>query len=582
MNEFIIGIDLGTTNSEVAVLKNHKIMVLEPTPGQLALPSYVGLDAQGTLLVGETAKNQYLLHPERTVKSIKRKMGQSVKVTLGDQTYTPQAIASFLLKHLKNTAEAYLQHPISKAVVTVPAYFTDAQKQATREAGQLADLEIVRLLHEPTAAALAYKTEHRTNKQVLIYDFGGGTFDVSIAHIHNDTIKILSTHGHPQLGGDDFDQKIIDYILNHLQNKYAIDPRQSQPAMAKITRIAEIAKRTLSYHPYVLMQEEFLTEQEGIPIHLSLELSREQYEILIREPVEQTLESTLIALRDAQLKVSDIHEVLLVGGSTRTPLIGQRLAELFRQPPRCEIHPDLCVAMGAALQGALIHGNSPLPTRLVDITPYSFGIYALKEMEGEIQQSIYIPIIARNTPLPIQKTEVFYTVLDNQEAVDIPIFQGENPLDPNNIKLGEFSVEGLSAVPHNNPILVTFSLDVDGVLEVTAIEKQSGLQKTVTVNQAIAFEQNSETTVNQRLNTIFEEITEISQEKVIAEPHHLIIQAQALVEKAGRLLSKVSSENQEDMMELVNQITQAIANKQFKTLSTLIEQLSDILYYVDS
>ncbi len=581
-NEVIVGIDLGTTNSEIAIVENGKPIVIEDV-GRKILPSFVGMGENNEVLVGEPAKNQYVLYPERTIKSIKRQMGEEAKVEMAEQAYTPQEISAILLKRLKGIAEAYLNQPVHKAVITVPAYFSDAQRQATREAGEIAGLEVVRMINEPTAAALSYEADQKAHKRILVYDLGGGTFDVSVVSIEDDVVEVVASHGNNKLGGDDFDQEIINHIVEHLQQKSGLDIRESRKTMARINRAAEAAKQTLSAQPFVTIEEEYLDEHDGAPVHLSLELARDDYEEMIGDYIDETLEAVHIALKGANLTTSDIDEILLVGGSTRTPLVSQRLEEEFCKQPRLEVDPDLCVATGAAIQAAMIAG-ADVSAVLVDITPYTYGTSAIGELDGEFYLYKYVPIIHKNSSLPISKTEVFYTMVDNQEKVKVQVFQGEEPDALNNIQIGEFMVEGLSGAPANNPILLKLELDLSGVLHVSAIEKQSGLEKSIVIDNAISrFEEGEMEAAKERILEIF---GEESTDAVVVEPkidsHHAVVQARALVEKAERMLEDASAEDREDMVNLIEAINDAIAKEDYAALKEPMDQLSDILYYLES
>jgi len=573
MKEIIVGIDLGTTNSEIAVVQQGRVVVIEEANRKI-LPSFVGIDDYGGILVGEAAKNQYILYPERTVKSIKRQMGQNLKVDLAGQTYTPQEISAIILKRLKQLAETYLNTSVQKAVITVPAYFSDAQRQATREAGEIAGLEVVRMINEPTAAALSYEASQPAQKRILVYDLGGGTFDVSVVNIQDNVVEVLASHGNNHLGGDDFDQQILARLVQFIEETQGFNIRQSRRAMARLTRAAEMAKIKLSDHPFVMIEEEFLEEHEGIPIHLSLELSRLEYEAMISDHIEETFAAIHLALKDAKLTAAEIDEVVLVGGSTRTPLVGQRLQEEFQQPARGEVDPELCVAMGAALQAAMIAGDEVQASAvLVDITPYTYGTSALGELHGELYPYQYVPIIPKNSPLPLTKTEVFFTTVDYQEAVDVHIYQGENPDALNNLQIGEFVVEGLSRVPSGNPILLTLALDLNGILQVSAREKKSGLEKSIVINNAISrFEQDEMDSAKARIKKIFGE-TEISP---------VLRKAQSLIEKAERLLESASSEDKEDLVSMIEAINHAIAQPEANRLQEATEQLADLLYYLET
>ncbi|NOQ34968.1 MAG: Hsp70 family protein [Methylococcaceae bacterium] len=579
MSEVIIGIDLGTTNSEVAVVQDGKIIVIEDNH-QKILPSFVGMSDSGEILVGEAAKNQYTLYPEHTIKSIKRQMGQDIKVSMGDKEYSPQEISAIILKRLKSIAENYLGHAVQKAVITVPAYFSDAQRQATREAGEIAGLEVVRMINEPTAAALSYEAQQQAHKKVLVYDLGGGTFDVSVVSIEDDVVEVLASHGNNQLGGDDFDNKIVEYIVEHLEDKHDLDISESPKVMARIARAAEKAKRALSDDPFIKLEEEYLCEKEGTPIHLSLELSRIDYESLIEDYIDETLEAVHIALKGAELTVSNIDEVLLVGGSTRTPMINDRLYQEFGVEPHKEINPDLCVATGAAIQAAMIAGQS-IGSVLVDITPYTFGTSVVGELNGEYCHDRFAPIIHKNSSLPISKTEAFCTMFDGQKEVEVIIFQGEDPDALNNIKIDEFIVEGLSDAPAGNVITIQLTLDLNGILQVSAQEKATGLEKSITINNALSdYEETDLEQAKQRINALFND-----DEKEVFdaedEEHHEIIKATALLEKAKRQMEEASDEDKEDMVDLIEQINDAIKAEDFETLSTTTEELADILYYLD-
>lgn len=577
-NEIIVGIDLGTTNSEIAVVEDGKVVVIEDA-GNKILPSFVGLSDTNEILVGEPAKNQYALYPERTIKSVKRHMGEEIQLELAEQTYTPQEISAIILKRLKAIAESYLNEPVNKAVITVPAYFSDAQRQATREAGEIAGLEVVRMINEPTAAALSYESNHKTHKHILVYDLGGGTFDVSVVSFEEDVVEVLASHGNNKLGGDDFDQKIIDYIVDHIKYRFELDISQSRKAMARINRAAEAAKRALSDQPFVMIEEEYLEQQKnGTPIHLSLELSRDDYEEMIASYIDETLEAVHTALHGANLLSSDIDEILLVGGSTRTPLISQRLKAEFKQQPRLEVDPDLCVATGAAIQAATIAGHKLAASAvLVDITPYTYGTSAIGELNGELYPYMYVPIIQKNSSLPIMKTEVFYTMRDNQEAVEVRIYQGEDTDALNNIQIGEFMVEGLSQVPQGNPILVKLELDLNGILHVSAIEKNTGLEKSIVIDNAISrFEADEMAAAKKRIDAIFGEQANED------DNHHTIVQAKALIEKAERMLDQASSDDREDIINIIEVIKDGISKQDISDLKDPMDELSDILYYLES
>ncbi|MFA5921739.1 MAG: Hsp70 family protein [Methylococcaceae bacterium] len=579
MNEIIIGIDLGTTNSEVAIIENGKVVVIADNNKKI-LPSFVGIDDQGDILVGESARNQYLVYPERTVKSIKRLMGQDIQVNLAGHAYAPQEISAIILKRLKAIAEQHVDQAVTKAVITVPAYFSDAQRQATREAGEIAGLEVVRMINEPTAAALAYGGNQVEQKRMLVYDLGGGTFDVSVVNIEAGVVEVLSSHGDNHLGGDDFDQQIIEHILDHLQETQGVDLRQHSQALARITRAAENAKFVLSDQPYAKIEEEYLLEHEGAAIHLSLELSRIDYEEMIEDYINATIDAVHIAMKGAKLTPADIDEILLVGGSTRTPCIRERLYNEFGFEPHSEVDPDLCVAMGAAIQAAMISGQE-VNAVLVDVTPYTYGTSAIGYLNDEYYPFTYVPIIHKNTALPNRKTEAFVTNHDGQEVVNVTIYQGEDPDALNNIKIGEFLVEGLQDVEAGNVITLTLALDLNGMLHVSAQEKATGLEKSITIKNAFSrFEHGALDTARHRINKLFGQNETIR--AVVKNEAPEIVEARKLIAKAEALFDITSNEDKEDMIDLIEDINSCIEAGLDDRLQESVAKLADIIYYLES
>ncbi len=582
MTDTIIGIDLGTTNSEVAVVQNGRVKVIDASPDKKILPSFVGLADDGTILVGEPAKNQYSLYPERTIKSIKRQMGSEEKVMLGIHTYSPQEISAIILRRLKDIAEVDLGIPLRKAVITVPAYFSDAQRQATREAGEIAGLEVVRMINEPTAAALSYEASRQEHKRVLVYDLGGGTFDVSVVSIEDDVVEVLASHGNNHLGGDDFDAKIVAHLVEQLKQQ-GVDVTSSRQAMARINRAAEAAKIALSDRPYVRIEEEYLLEQQGTPVNLSLELERHDYEAMIAPYIDETLEAVHIALNGAGLTVADLDEVLLVGGATRTPLVTRRLEEDLGLTVRAEVDPELCVATGAAIQGAMIAGES-VAAVLVDITPYTFGTSCLGELNGDLYRFFYVPVIHKNTPIPVTKSEAFYTIHDNQTTVVVSIYPGEDPDALNNIKIGECTVENLSKVPSGNPIILQLSLDLDGILQVSAREKTTGLEKSIRIDNAISrFREGELEAARERVEALFsQQEPRAGETGAGGTPRQLKVQAEALVEKAERMLDAAAPDDREDIISLIETIRDALRNEAVDALPKAMDELADILFYLES
>ena len=581
MSEDIVGIDLGTTNSEIALYRNGRPDVLADQRGRLILPSVVGVSDAGELLVGEEARNQYILYPERTVRSIKRLMGSDAKVHLAGKDYAPQEISAIILKRLKEIAEQKLGRPVGKAVITVPAFFSDAQRQATREAGEIAGLDVVRIINEPTAAALVYEAAQHQGKRILVYDLGGGTFDVSVVRIEEGVVEVISSHGNNHLGGDDFDQKIVEHILDHLKIKQGVDVAGDAPAMARIQRAAENAKKHLSDHPFARIEEEYVAEVDGKPAHLALELSREDYEELIAPFIEETLSAIHTALESASLTSSQIDEILLVGGATRTPLICARLLEVFGKQARGEVDPDLCVAMGAAIQGASMAGEE-VSAVLVDVTPYSFGTSALGELNGQLSPYKYIPIIAKNTPIPVRKSEAFYTVHDNQQSVDVHVYQGENEDALENIEIGEFRIEGLGNAPAGNTIILDLALDRDGILHVSAKEKATGLERRITIDKAMSrYDEGELDSARQRINSLFGE----DEEPTLAEgtgssPDDLGIEG--LLANARAKLDTTIAEDRDEIVDLIETIGDCRANDDDAGLAEAVQQLGDLLFYLET
>lgn len=581
----MIGIDLGTTNSEVALIENGNahIIEIEKNSGCYQLPSYVGLDEQDEVLIGDMAKNQYLLYPERTIKSIKRQMGEDIQVQLGSNHYSPQEISALILRHLKQVAERHIGQPVSHAVITVPAFFSDVQRQATRDAGEIAGLTVERILNEPTAAALAYEVNSAEARTILVYDLGGGTFDVSVVKMEDNVVEVLSSHGDNHLGGDDFDQKIVDHLLTHLRDTHDIDATKYPKAMSRIVRAAETAKIALSSQPYVTIEEEHLLQHQDRPIHLSLELSRYTYEEMIQPFIEQTMEAIHTALDGANLRVSDIDEVLLVGGSTKTPLVRTQLEQSLDRPIRLDVDPDLCVAMGAAIQAGIISGENVSAT-LIDVTPYTFGTSALGLMHGHEYPYVYVPIIKKNTPIPVTRSESFHTVFDGQEKIEVKVYQGEDPDAVNNEELGSFMVEELKNVREGDAIIVTFALDINGILQVTTTEKKTGKQKSLTLDNAIGRFQDKELQqAKEQVSALFNDSDVASPNVATSEQGETPIASayQDLLLKAKKLQPQLDGEDKEDMTEIVTDLEAAIAADDETKAKVLSEELTDLIYYLD-
>jgi molecular chaperone DnaK len=595
--EPIVGIDLGTTNSEVAVIRDGQPHVFAED-GDPILPSFVGLADDGRLLVGKAARNQWVLAPERTVKSIKRKMGQDVKVRLGDQEYRPQEISAMILRTLRERAARQLGRPVDKAVITVPAYFNDAQRQATREAGELAGLEVVRILNEPTAASLTYDPSHSQLRRLLVYDLGGGTFDVSVVQVQEGVVEVLASHGDTQLGGDDFDDLLMNYICDRFQEEHGADLRANLASKARVLRAAEAAKRQLSAHPFTRVEEEFIAEKDGQALHLNMEVSREAYEEMIRPLLDRTLDCVRRALEDSRLNGPDIAKVVLVGGSTRTPLVSQLLEERLGQPAHQEVNPDLCVAMGAAIQAGIVAGQD-VGAVLVDITPHSLCIKCLSDLHGFEFPFKFAPIIRRNTALPASRSELFLTAYDHQAEVEIDVYQGESDDVRNNHRVGRFLVQGLAAVPAGNQIVVQLDLNLDGMLKVSARERATGLQKQITIENALArYEREERDAARERLEQLWEgqnflpEATADDEEleaggavpELVPGPREgqrESVQARALLEKADRLLGHATPEDRAEVERLMERVRAALTDRQWGRVTAACNELADVLFYLE-
>jgi len=593
MSEPILGIDLGTTNSEVALIRDGQPVVFAED-GDPILPSFVGLAEDGRLLVGKAARNQWVLAPERTIKSIKRKMGQDVKVRLGEQEYRPQEISAMILRSLRDRASAQLGTPVTKAVITVPAYFNDAQRQATREAGELAGLEVVRILNEPTAASLTYDPSHRELRRVLVYDLGGGTFDVSIVQSQEGVIEVLASHGDTQLGGDDFDDLLFKHVADKFQAEHGVDLSANLVSRARLLRAVEAAKRQLSFHPFARLEEEFIAEKEGQALHLNLDVSREDYEGLIRPLLDRTMDCVQRALDDAHLTGTAVDKIVLVGGSTRTPIVSRLLEERLGQPCHQEVNPDLCVAMGAALQAGLIAGMD-VGAVLVDITPHTLGIKCLDVENGFDFPFRFAPILHRNTPLPASRSELFHPVSDRQAEVEIDIYQGERDDVRQNYRVGKFMIQGLAPVSAGNQLVVQLDLNLDGMLKVSARERATGLQKQVTIENALAkFESEERDLARERLDRLWgdspaSEEPEASADEVgipelvpgPREGQRETVQARALLEKAERLMEHMSPDDRTEVERLMGKVRGSLTDRRWNEVTAGTNELSDILFYLE-
>jgi molecular chaperone DnaK len=572
-----VGIDLGTTNSVVAAIDAGQPWVIPDEEGELMLPSCVGLGTQGNLLVGRDALRQYAAAPERTVKSIKRQMGTDHKTTLGEKEYVPQEISAIILKTLKQRAETALGEEISQAVVTVPAYFTDSQRQATKEAGEIAGFEVLQVLNEPTAAALTYDFRTDETEKVLVYDLGGGTFDVSIVEITGDVTEVLASHGNNRLGGDDFDQRLQRYLADQFRQTHNTPVPDDAVTEARLLRAAEQAKMALSENAFTTVREPFLVSQGKTALHLEVEIARKTFEDLIKPMVEETLQAIDRALSDANLKPADLNRVILVGGSTRIPLVQHLVENHLGQAPIDGIQPDLCVALGAAIQAGVLSGEA-VEAILVDVIPHSLGIAVAMDTQMGTIPGLFSTIIPRNSVIPVSRSQVYSTMVDNQEVVQVEVYQGENAIARENVPLGEFRVENLPHRPAGDIQLeVHFDFDHNGILTVTATEKGEGQQTTLVVNDTETSRLSSHELTQARSN--IESLFDM--DALMDEMDSAELTPSELLDEAYGLMETLEPDKAEALSDVVKQLEAAIASQDeaqtaqhLDTLTLLLDEVS--------
>ena len=578
----IIGIDLGTTNSVLAVVQDG-MPVLLPVNGDRLLPSVVGIAPNGEVVIGTPARNQWVVAPERTVRSIKRKMGKAETVGMAGTTYTPQEISAFILKEIREAAQAVLGEGVRRAIITVPAYFTETQRQATLEAGEIAGLIVERIINEPTASALAYGYGLAGDQhlKVLVYDLGGGTFDVSIIELHSGVVDVLATAGDNYLGGDDFDERLAAKLADEFAEEHHIDLREHHQAWARLLRAAEEAKIELSSAPYAEIKLEYITQdRKGHPLHIQREVARSEFEELIADLLVRTIALVRRALVDAHLKPDEIERVLLVGGSTRIPAVWELIVSQMGQEPHIEIDPDAAVALGAAVQAGIIAGEE-IDAILVDVTPYSLGIETAQiGYGGRLHADLFTPLVRRNTTVPVQRSQVFTTIFPGQEQIHINVYQGENPAASQNVLLGDFMVEDLKP---NRPdglsdVTVNFQLDVNGILDVTVVERKSG--KRVSERLKASRQRLSPDDIAQSQAKLAAAYTEM--EAVVAEAT-LDPGVAALLDRARKALDQpdLNAELADDIAGAVADIRHAVAEGDDAQVEKYCDELIDLLMEVE-
>ena len=584
-NEPIIGIDLGTTNSEVAIITEGAPRIVG-TDDEAIMPSCVGLDDSGAIVVGHQARNQYAVAPERTVRSIKRLMGSDTRVRMGSEAYSPPEISAFILKALAERAGAALGRPVHRAVITVPAYFTDAQRQATREAGRIAGLEVVRIINEPTAAALAYHAADAGQRTILVYDLGGGTFDVSVVKIESGVVEVLATSGDNHLGGDDFDAIILDRIDAHLETEAGIaGARDDRLLQARLRRAAEQAKIELSRQPHVLVEEDHVATVDGAVKHLSWEWSRTDFEGAIEELLAGTMRAVTTALDDAAVRPNELDRILLVGGSTRIPRVSELLAERLGQEPHGEVNPELCVALGAGVQAGIEMGLD-MPAVLVDITPYTFGTSVLGELDGRPYAHQFVPLIRRNAKLPATHTGAFYTVYEHQQFAEIKVYQGEDRDALQNVEIGTFLFEGLNRQQgaRDRGLLFTYHLDLDGILSVHAVERATGREIRGVIENALGGSTDEALSASrERVAARWGPEAEPgdADEEGQAEAPELPPEVRDTLSRAESALAAAPDEDKEEIVDLMEDLRDAVKAGDTERAAGAKAELDEILFYLE-
>ena len=568
----IIGIDLGTTNSCVAVMEGGEPTVIPNAEGGRTTPSVVAFSKNGERLVGQVAKRQAITNPERTIISIKREMGSSQKTDIDGKSYSPQEISAMILQKLKADAESYLGEPVTHAVITVPAYFNDAQRQATKDAGKIAGLEVQRIINEPTAAALAYGMDKDGDQKIMVYDLGGGTFDVSILELGDGIFEVLATNGNNRLGGDDFDQRVIDYLASEFQKENGIDLKNDKMALQRLKEAAEKAKIELSGVTTTNINLPFITADATGPKHLDVTLTRAKFDELTHDLVEATMEPSKKALADAGLSASNIDKVLLVGGSSRIPAVQEAVKNLTGKEPHQGINPDECVAVGAAIQGGVLSGDVS-GVVLLDVTPLSLGIETLG--------GVFTKLIDRNTTIPAKKSQIFSTAADGQTSVEIHVLQGEREMAADNKTLGKFHLDGIPSAPRGVPqIEVTFDIDANGIVHVSAKDMGSGHEQNITITANTNLS-------DDEIDKAVKEAEKFAQEdKKKKEEIEIRNNADTLVYQSEKSLAdlgdKVDAADKTAVEGLIAKVKEALKGTDSAAIKAATEELSKKFYEVSS